>query len=207
MVLAEMNIDLTCPEDWFQASSPSEFLAAVQSNRWRKGRTPLLTEVVRDLFTNHSQPEECNLLWGASKLNLFTIASGKASRPKREKSTYAISAIHGLIFHEKMSFTQVSSSTGPIGTALERWGQAWEKVIATLPSSVVVNEAWKEDGFMQHAGEFAALARVHLQQNDPITSFTQDSMGSSDGGMATFDQTTMKTVSDLIQAVESLSLH
>lgn len=88
MVLAEMNIDLTCPEDWFQASSPSEFLAAVQSNRWRKGRTPLLTEVVRDLFTNHSQPEECNLLWGASKLNLFTIASGKASRPKREKSTY-----------------------------------------------------------------------------------------------------------------------
>ena len=34
-----------------------------------------------------------------------------------------------------------------------------------------MNEARKEDGFMQHVGDFAALARVHLQQNNPVTLF------------------------------------
>lgn len=76
MVLQEMQIDLTCVEAWFQASSYTEFVSAVHSDPGLHPRTISLVDTVRLLCAdNPDQPAD--FLDGASKLNLFTIATGK----------------------------------------------------------------------------------------------------------------------------------
>lgn len=76
MVLQEMQIDLTSPESWFQASSPMDFLSAVQSNPGLPEKHLSLVDSVRRLC-NDTTDQSTNFLDGASKLNLFTIATGE----------------------------------------------------------------------------------------------------------------------------------
>lgn len=76
MVLQEMNIDLTCPEDVFQASSPGDFLSAIKQHQSHR-RTPLLADSVRNLCSETPSPDVLAYLHEASKLNLFTIATGE----------------------------------------------------------------------------------------------------------------------------------
>lgn len=78
MVLQEMQIDLTSPEPWFQASCPADFLYAVQSNSGLSEKHLSLVDSVRRLC-NDSPNQSTNFLDGASKLNLFTIATGELS--------------------------------------------------------------------------------------------------------------------------------
>lgn len=78
MVLQEMQIDLTSPESWFQASSPAEFNSAVQSNPGLPEKHLSLVDSVRRLC-NGSPSQSTNFLDGASRLNLFTIATGEPS--------------------------------------------------------------------------------------------------------------------------------
>ncbi|QQK41724.1 putative transcription factor with C2H2 and Zn(2)-Cys(6) DNA binding [Penicillium digitatum] len=199
MVLQEMQIDLTSPESWFQASSSADFLTAVQSNPGLPEKNLSLVDSVRRLC-NETPTQSTNFLDGASELNLFTIAT----------------AIHGLIFHQRSSLYTLPLSENPLGKALDRWEVAWKlnqqqdlNKRASRDSSHIADE---QDGFMHYANEFAVLARVSLE----LSYFSPTewsglveglSDGSSRGAFATFDQTGMGPVGDLMLAVENLSLN
>lgn len=75
-MLQEMQIDLTCSESWFQASSHTKFLLAVRSNPGLSSRPISLVDTVRRLCADGSN-QATDFLNGASKLNLFTIATGE----------------------------------------------------------------------------------------------------------------------------------
>ncbi|KAJ5694103.1 hypothetical protein N7536_004515 [Penicillium majusculum] len=199
MVLQEMQIDLTSPEPWFQASCPADFLYAVQSNSGLSEKHLSLVDSVRRLC-NDSPNQSTNFLDGASKLNLFTIAT----------------AIHGLIFHQKSSLYTLPLSDNPLGKALDRWEVAWksnqQQELNTGPSMDTSRTADKQYGFMHYANEFAVLARISLELSyvspaewSELIEGLSDS--SSRGAFATFDQAGMGPVGDLMLAVENLSLN
>ena len=81
MVLQEMAIDLTCPEDVFQGSTPEQFLIAVESHP-RPRVPPLLTDCVRKLCAEITDPAITTNLHQESALNLFTIATDKILNQK-----------------------------------------------------------------------------------------------------------------------------
>lgn len=76
MVLQEMTIDVTCPEDIFQASTPEEFMSAIKSHPLRSS-PPLLTDCVRTLCAEHPDPAILTHIHNGTALTLFTIATGK----------------------------------------------------------------------------------------------------------------------------------
>ncbi|KAL4757555.1 Zn(II)2Cys6 transcription factor domain-containing protein [Aspergillus foveolatus] len=77
MVLQEMTIDLTCPEDVFQAVSPAEFTRVLRLHP--ACTVPLLTDCVRNLCAETLDPDVIAHLGHAGALNLFTIATGEES--------------------------------------------------------------------------------------------------------------------------------
>lgn len=79
MVLQEMAVDLTCPEELFQASSVVEFISAAKSNPKMSKPTPLLTTCIRHLCNENPDLEIIRYLNSASTLNMFTIATGESS--------------------------------------------------------------------------------------------------------------------------------
>ncbi|OJJ31300.1 hypothetical protein ASPWEDRAFT_45253 [Aspergillus wentii DTO 134E9] len=188
MVLQEMEIDLTCPESWFQASSPGNFISAVHSNPGISDKSISLVDSVRRLCTDDPN-QDIYFLDGASKLNFFTIAT----------------ALHGLIFHQKSALYILPFAANPLNKALDRWEVAWQSNR---------HSSHEETGFMQHADEFAILARIHLELSylspKEWTEFlgrpSEDSRGRA-GAFATFDQAGMSQVGDLMLAVEKLNLN
>ncbi|KAJ5385291.1 hypothetical protein N7517_003202 [Penicillium concentricum] len=212
MVLQEMQIDLTSPESWFQASSPAEFLSAVRSNPGLPEKHLSLVDSVRRLC-NDSPYQNPNFLDGASKLNLFTIATGEhfpilfAGRSVDLQNT----AIHGLIFHQKSSLYTLPLSDNPLGKALDRLDVAC-KSNQKLYTRASIDTTHEQDGFMQYADEFAVLARISLELSyfSPTewSEFIEGlSESSSSGSFATFDQAGMGPVGNLMLAVENLSLN
>ncbi|RDW65771.1 Zn(II)2Cys6 transcription factor [Aspergillus mulundensis] len=144
MVLQEMTIDLTCPEDVFQAASPAEFIEALKLHPLCT--VPLLTDCVRNLCAESPDPGVVAHLSRESALNLFTIAT----------------AVHGLIFHQLRAFSPLPLATDPLRRALGRWEKAWEVSMDKTTNLTM------EDGvlpFPLHAREFAALARVHIEKS------------------------------------------
>ena len=96
MVLQEMQIDLTCPEELFQASSPAEFVFSIHSNPGPSREPISLVDTIRRLCAEPpvegDAPDDTEFLKGASKLNFFTIATGERNPPK-ELSTISINNI------------------------------------------------------------------------------------------------------------------
>lgn len=76
MAVQEMDINLPCPESWFQANSSNDFVAAVQCEPGLGERSLLFGECLRRLCTSGST-NDATFLLGASKLNLFAIATCK----------------------------------------------------------------------------------------------------------------------------------
>ncbi|KAL4934932.1 hypothetical protein BDV06DRAFT_234897 [Aspergillus oleicola] len=193
MVLQEMTIDLTCPENVFQASSPGAFKEALRGHQ-RRTPTPLLTNCVRNLCSEAPDPEVMAHLHGQSALNLFTIAT----------------AVHGLIFHQLRAFSPLPLATSPLKEALDRWEEAWYSSIGEVQRP-------GDEGivaFPLHAREFAALARVHIEKCHLSPEQWHDMLQELPGhvavetreSLATFDQTGMDQVANLIFAVEHLGL-
>ncbi|KAL4908463.1 hypothetical protein BDW74DRAFT_100969 [Aspergillus multicolor] len=106
MVLQEMTIDLTCPEDVFQAASPTDFTKALKLHP--SCNVPLLTDCVRNLCAEAPSPSVIAHLSRESALNLFTIAT----------------AVHDPIFHQLRAFSPLPLATDPLRRALDRWEKA-----------------------------------------------------------------------------------
>ncbi|KAL4895983.1 fungal-specific transcription factor domain-containing protein [Aspergillus ambiguus] len=197
MVLQEMTIDIPCPEEWFQASSSEEFISLFRSYPGMTQSPTLLSDCVRQLCTDAPDTDIVAYLSNASKLGLFTIATG----------------IHGLIFHQKMSYTPLPYAKTLLSKALNRWITAWQQSLQHLGPSDPSLPLWKEDGFIGHADDFAALAQIHLEcantsqeKWDELTKQLPVLAQNAPDGMATFDQTNMDQVANLITAVELLDL-
>lgn len=119
-------------------------------------------------------------------------------------------AIHGLIFHQKMSFCP-QEAENPLLRALAVWQTAWDSSLLASPTVASSEEGyWKRDGFMQHGDEFAALARVHLKLSHLLPEKGSELFGRpSDRGdrIATFNQAGMGQIGRLIAAVENFHLN
>ncbi|KAL4952491.1 hypothetical protein BDW69DRAFT_200695 [Aspergillus filifer] len=193
MVLQEMTIDLTCPEDVFQAASLEHFKDALQRHESRTP-PPLLTDCVRNLCAEAPNAEVIAHLHSQSALNLFTIAT----------------AVHGLIFHQLRAFSPLPLATAPLKRALDRWEEAWNSSIGELQQHNSDNSM----AFPLHAREFAALARVHIEKchlsadqwQGMLQQLPANVAVESRDNLATFDQTGMDQVANLILAVEHLGL-
>ncbi|KAF9894858.1 hypothetical protein FE257_004479 [Aspergillus nanangensis] len=215
MVLQEMAIDIPCPEEWFQASSPEEFICLTNSYPTETKSSTLLSESVRHLCTESPDIDIVAYLGNsASKLGLFTIATGNLHTGYVK--VYTIDkplAIHGLIFHQKMSYTPLPFARTLLSKALNRWTAAWQLNLERLGPPDPYLPLWKEDGFIGHADGFAALAQIHLERantsqkkwNELIQQLPVSARNTVDG-MATFDQTDMDQVANLIMAAEMLHL-
>lgn len=196
MVLQEMQIDLTCPESWFQASSLVEFVSAVQSDPGPYPKPPSLVDTVRLLCADSPDPAT-DFLDRASKLNLFTIAT----------------ALHGLIFHQKSSLFALPSNQNPLRKALDRWEAAWQINAHRDPDPA--RYSCEQHGFMRYADEFAVLARISLELSymspteiaDLLGRLSEGASRNRDNAFATFDQAGMGQVGDLMLAVEKLNLN
>jgi hypothetical protein len=80
MILQEMDIDLPCPESWFQAESPRDFEQAIKSQPGLADKTLSLSECIDRLCTDDMADDMANdpiFLYGATKLDLFTIITGQ----------------------------------------------------------------------------------------------------------------------------------
>lgn len=218
MVLQEMRIHLTCPEDLFRAPSAADFASIVRSRPRESEPAPLLTDCVRQLCANNPDTEIITYLENASKLNLFTIATGMQSlflgRIPDLCSDEVMIAIHGLIFHHKSSFIPISFATGPLNEALTRWEACWLSSLVHLARYPTPTQLWMEDGFAKHADEFASLARFHLQranisseQWSELVNNLPISMVEKVDGIATFDQTNMDQIASLISAIEHINFN
>ncbi|KAL4790964.1 hypothetical protein BDV19DRAFT_401664 [Aspergillus venezuelensis] len=193
MVLQEMTIDLTCPEDVFQAASLDDFKTTLNRHKWR-APPPLLTDCVRNLCAEAPDPEVIVHLHCQSALNLFTIAT----------------AVHGLIFHQLRAFSPLPLATSPLKRALDRWEIAWNSSIRDVRRPNSDNTM----AFPLHAREFAALARVHIEKchlspeqwHAMLQQLPANVAVESRDNLATFDQTGMDQVANLILAVEHLGL-
>ncbi|KAH7126508.1 hypothetical protein B0J13DRAFT_148897 [Dactylonectria estremocensis] len=151
MMLPELNIDLTCPDACFEATSAEEcFILLYDSIQTGDSRSHLNISTTLELLC---RPEVNN--WEAlrhlSILNMFTI----------------VTALHYLIFHFHTSFTDLSQATA-VDTGLERWIWLWhrgaclhELQLRKFPSCETM---WKRVGFMQHAPEYYLLSRIMLER-------------------------------------------
>jgi hypothetical protein len=77
LVLQEMTIDLACPEALFQAASVEMFLLELDVLRQTSVQMPRLTNAIRALCADAPNARDNVLHLGTSKLNMFTIVTGK----------------------------------------------------------------------------------------------------------------------------------
>ncbi|KAJ6015723.1 hypothetical protein N7540_010314 [Penicillium herquei] len=193
-----MTIHLTCPEDVFQASTPEQFLIAVESYS-RPLVPPLLTDCVRNLCAETPDPTIIDHLHQESALNLFTIAT----------------AIHVLIFHQLRAFSPSPLATSSLSGALRRWKSAWMDSIENFTSSDSWGKTSQECAFFHRAREFALLAQVHIEKlhlsteewNELVKNLSEEVSEESGEFLATFDQTDMDHVAGLMLAIENLDLN
>lgn len=217
MVLQEMTIDLTYPEENFQASNPEEFVIAANLHLIRP-RSPLLTDCVRSLCAENPDPAIIDHLHGETALNLFTIVTGNALFPKLEEIQQCSdlsTAIHGLIFHQLRAFSSFPLATTPLKKALERWEVAWVIRNGIISEPNDPRKADQECALFERAGEFALLARVHVEKSylsakewdKMITNLPGEPLQKTGEYLATFDQTGMDHVANLMLAVQNLDFN
>lgn len=110
-----------------------------------------------------------------------------------------------------MSSSILPFITDPLYKALDRWQEAWElkkKQLYQQPS-----QSWQAYGFMQHAEEFAGLAKIHLdrahlstgQWHDLVQNLSDSLSTGHQDGLSKLDQTSMSQVADLMLGLERLN--
>ena len=214
-----MAIDLTCPEKCFQADSVENFFLEMKSNPRMSKKMPKLTDVIREICLSVKYEPENTLLSCASKLNLFTVITGKCIirtmlARKVIHANIHCSALHSLVFYQRMSFITLPFATAPLYNALDNWTKAWNFNIlhsCDIPPPI---EPWKADGFMHHAEEFALLARAHLDHaafigSQPLgVALTLPPVVSQESidGLSKLDETSMNQVRNLMLLSDALNM-
>ncbi|KAJ9245289.1 hypothetical protein DTO169E5_1156 [Paecilomyces variotii] len=196
MVVSELEMGLTCPDECFQALSASECLEALK--RWA-GKVPnfyqfSIASVLETMFQRDLSVEKKELYAKFGILNLFII----------------VTALHTLVF-------QLQNAMAPpeafqrIENALQNWKEVWiyRKTVFCYSDDIEdtnsVAEMWRRVGFMKDSDEFWLLCCLVLERIRP-NEHEKCTPAVPGRAFQKFDQTDMKQVNDLMKQFETVTL-
>jgi hypothetical protein len=205
LMVQELEMDLACPEEMFQAESAEACCGLWQfhqlgllSGPW--GSFSLVRAIDILAGTDYS-PRNAELFSKMTTLNLFAIISGIYWH-QYIRTLYSLqitTGFHIILFQHRTLFLCPPSSLRQIRLAIERWKAAWgERNSAAYNYSTL--QPWQEAGFIRHAHEFAHLALARLD-NLEAQRERQPSTSVPSNGQAVFerlDETSMTQVTDLM---------
>jgi hypothetical protein len=111
-----------------------------------------------------------------------------------------------MVFNLQTALAYLPRETSHIRNALDGWKLAWNARSESTqdPSQA---EGWRRDGFIRHADEFRLLALISLEramqggrekpQDESVPHDSRSTLGR-------YDETSMRQVTDLMEAFQSL---
>lgn len=201
MAISELQMDLTCPEECFQACCADECLSLfaewTTSRLWQE-RLSLCAAIRRTCQREMTVGSE-EILVQMSTLNMFTIITGLlAPHPTWYQATnIGIStALHNLLFH--MQTSGVEPNFQAMENGLRNWNSIWEKRPPLEDDCYSPGDTWKRIGFMRHAGEFWLLAKLILERFQHLQNDETEAADPGRGVLHQYDDTDMSQVNRLI---------
>ena len=168
MVIAELQMDIACPEACFQAESAQDCLYHLQiwmAPGMEALKLPVLQCVRRicQEAAGEDLAERCKQL---DTINMFVLISGAYTyRVSKLISLTASIALHLIVFN--LRTTGVDSDYLAIKYGLANWKTAWndrDLLFELDISHNILYQPWKRLGFMQHATEYWMLAHMIIEQ-------------------------------------------
>jgi hypothetical protein len=205
LMVQELEMDLTCPEEIFQAESAESCYDLWQFYQFGLLSAPwgsfTLVKAIENIAGNENSPANAELFSKMTILNLFAIISGMCRRGGIGVlySLHIVTGFHTILFQHRTLFLCPPSSLKQIRLAIERWKAAWgERNNVTYHYSTL--QPWQEVGFSRHAHEFAHLALARLDdleaQRERRPSRSLRSSGQA--GFERLDETSMSQVTSLM---------
>ncbi|KAL3417592.1 hypothetical protein PVAG01_10602 [Phlyctema vagabunda] len=186
IMLQELEVELTCSEDIFQAET-SEACQAL----WQLSSINVATQdnftlaSAIEAFTRSAINPITNLPSRLSTLNLFAIISG----------------FHTILFQHRTLFAYPLTSLEQIRLAIERWKVVWEQRAENNPTILYhTSKSWQRVGFIGHADEYAALALAQLDNLETQRASGAPKLGNPgvQASLERLDDTSMSQITNLM---------
>ncbi|KAG0156029.1 hypothetical protein PDIDSM_3205 [Penicillium digitatum] len=196
MVVAELKMSISCPEECFQALTRRECFAAMSKWAEKVPQHPQysISSVLETMFQRDLHEEQKQLYAHFGIINLFVL----------------ITALHMLVFHLQNAMAPPEAFQR-IEKALQNWRNVWAHRKNILCQSDDVLDAdslpqmWKRSGFMEDSLEFWLLCSVILEKIRPADK-REDRNTVPGRVLERFDETSMKQVNDLMKQFENVPL-
>jgi hypothetical protein len=203
-MVQELQMDLTCPEEVFQAESADscfnlwQFYKLGLISPWR---TLSLAKAIEVIAGSDNSPSNAEFFSTMTILNLFAIISGMSYHICTQLlySLRTTTGFHTILFQHRALFLCPPSNLGQIRLGIERWKAAWGER-NTLPHYNSPLHPWQEIGFIRHAHEFAHLALARLDDLEAQRERQQSPSvrSNSQVGFERVDETSMSQVTSLM---------
>ncbi|KAJ5203155.1 hypothetical protein N7449_005234 [Penicillium cf. viridicatum] len=201
MVVAELEMSITCPEESFQALTERDCFAALST--WAE-KVPhhhqySIASVLATMFRRDLHEEKKELYAHFGIINLFILVTEIAQK-----------ALHTLVFHLQNAMAPPEAFQR-IENALQNWSKVWvhRKTILCQSDDILdadsLPQMWKRAGFMEDSLEFWLLCNVILERIKPSNEH-EDWNTMPGRALKRFDETNMKQVNDLMKQFEIFSL-
>ncbi|KAE8396314.1 hypothetical protein BDV23DRAFT_177855 [Aspergillus alliaceus] len=192
MVVSELQMDMACAEECFQAGSATECFTAFKA--WKKSilwcDKLSVSGVVRRLCQGSLDDHLVLEFSRMGTLNMFTI----------------VQSLHLLTFNLQNSLIFESTFT-PVQSGLENWRRIWNQRIPEdrytpdRPQTI-----WKKIGFVRYAPEFWHLARIIVARMQSVSLDEDQSPSRTRAELSRYDHTDMVDVNGLIMEYRRMSL-
>ncbi|KAF5863071.1 hypothetical protein ETB97_010639 [Aspergillus alliaceus] len=192
MVVSELQMDMACAEECFQAGSATECFTAFKA--WKKSilwcDKLSVSGVVRRLCQGSLDDHLVLEFSRMGTLNMFTI----------------VQSLHLLTFNLQNSLIFESTFT-PVQSGLENWRRIWNQRIPEdrytpdRPQTI-----WKKIGFVRYAPEFWHLARIIVARMQYVSLDEDQSPSRTRAELSRYDHTDMVDVNGLIMEYRRMSL-
>ncbi|KAE8330279.1 hypothetical protein BDV39DRAFT_202084 [Aspergillus sergii] len=194
MVISELQMDLACHEDCFQATSVDACLSAFARSTALmacQGGRPTVRAAIRRICQSHISPESEAAFERLSTLNMFTI----------------VSALHNLLFH--MQSTVVETTAQALESGLHNWKYLWAKRQRLLEQDgdKYGTDMRTDEGFMRHAEEYWLLANVLLERfrNSQNDEMDMESAGPGRGSLDGISDSGMEALNSVIMEFRGIA--
>ncbi|KAH7232910.1 hypothetical protein BKA59DRAFT_559887 [Fusarium tricinctum] len=147
MVVGELQFGLTSPEDWFHATTSSDWLECVR-NSPRIDQGISLCDAINKIMQGVLDATDCKIFEQTSLLNHFAI----------------ISAFHNLIYLHNYGLDGGSQSPHLL-RGLKNWIQVWHARVLSMVNDETLNHGHPgRIGFYRHTREYWCLAVILYSQ-------------------------------------------